>query len=72
MQRLATPTATTPTSSLSGIHSGSKSNGHSPERQGSAKKPEPLVVPQMQHVQADNPLQSSSDTALLRPPALGM
>jgi hypothetical protein len=72
---------TTPTHGGSTIrpHGGSKSSDHSPERQRSPRKKEqlPHQVPAVAAVMAaggggDNPLQSSSDTALLRPPAHGV
>ena len=76
-QQVTTPTAT-PThgssSSTSRPHGGSRSSDHSPERQlRSPRKKElpPHQVPAVAAVMAregDNPLQSSSDTALLRPP----
>ena len=68
-QKVTTPSAT-PTHGSGGStrpHGGSKSSDHSPERQRSPRKKE---LPH-QAVVEDNPLQSSSDTALLRPPAHG-
>ena len=71
-QKATTPTAT-PTHGGGGSgstrpHGGSKSSDHSPERQKTPRKKE---LPH-QAVVEDNPLQSSSDTALLRPPAHGV